>query len=185
MSVQCKTLASSLGCNLVPIAVEAHWSLIAERYHDLLRRIANKLTVDHPSALLHLIVDYANLAMSHTVGPERHTPAILAFGAQPRLPIGQYAQQPQTVINRMDLMSTARREYEAIVAQLRICRAMNTAPPKESVVNVNPGDEILVYRENTGWEGPFTFLYRDGRLSVVLDDKGHEHRFHSTMIKPY
>ena len=143
------------------------------------------MTVYHSSALLHLIVDYANLAMSHTVGPEGHTPAILALGAQLRLPIGLYTQQPQTVINRMDLMSTARREYESIVAKLRIRRAINTAPPNESVIDVNPGDHILVYRENTGWKGPFTFLYRDGRLSVVLDDKGHEHMFHSTMIKPY
>lgn len=109
LSVQFKTLANSLGCNLVPIAVEAHWSLIAERYHDPIRRITRKLVLDHPAAPLDLIVDYANLAMSHTIGPEGFTPAILAFGAQPRLPIGDYDQQPQTVINRMDLMTTARR----------------------------------------------------------------------------
>lgn len=185
LSVQFKTLASTLGCTLVPIAVEAHWSLIAERYHDPLRRIANKLIVDHPSAPLPLIIDYANLAMSHTIGPEGFTPAILAFGAQPRLPIGEYTQQPQTVINRMDLMTTARREYEAIVSQLRIRRVMNTAGPNEAFIEINPGDEVLVYREKNGWQGPYTFLYRDGRLSIVLDEKGREHLFHSTMLKPY
>lgn len=36
-----------------------------------------------------------------------------------------------------------------------------------------------------GWDGPYTFLYNDGRLSVVLDDNGREHLFHSTMLKPY
>ena len=182
--MQFQTLANSLGCNLVPIAVEAHWSLIAERYNDPLRRIVNKLIVDHPAAPLPLIIDYANLAMSDTVGPEGFTPAILAFGAQPLLPIGNYDQLPQTVTNRMDLMNTTRREHEAILAQFRIKRALHITPPNESTVNLTPG-EVLVYREKKGWEGPYTFLYRDGRLSVVLDDKGLEHLFHSTMLKPY
>lgn len=147
MSDQFKTFASSLGCNLVLIAVEAHWSLIAERYRGSLRRIAQKLVVDHPAAPLAVIADYANLAMSHRVEIEGCTPAILAFGAQPRLPIGQYEQQPQSVVNRMDLLSTARREYESIVAQLRICKALNSAPPNESIVELTPEDEVLVYRE--------------------------------------
>lgn len=185
LSVQFKTLAASLGCNLVPIAAESHWPLIAKRYHDPLRRIAKKLSIDHPSAPLHLIIDYSNLAMSHTVGPEGFTPAILAFGAQPRLPIGQYDQMPQTSINRMDLMTAARREYEALVAALRTRRAMHTASPNEAALDVSPGDEVLVYREKTGWDGPYTFLYRDGRLSIVLDNKGLEHTFHSTMVKTY
>jgi len=161
-----------LGYNLVPIAVEAHWSLIAERYHDPLRRIANKLILDHPAAPLSLIIDYANLSMSHTIGPDGFTPAILAFGAQPRLPIGNYEQEPQSVVNRMDLMSTARREYESIVGQLRVKRALHTTLPNETVHTATPGDEVLAYREKNGWEGPYTFLYRDGRLSVVLDNKG-------------
>lgn len=185
LCVQFRTLAPTLECTLVPIAVEAHWSLIAERYHDPLRRIANKLIVDHPSAPLSLIIDYANLAMSHTIGPEGITLAILAFGAQPRLTIGEYTQQPQTVINRMDLMTTARREYEAIVSQLRIRRVMNTAGPNESFIEISPGDEVLVYREKHGWQGPYKFLYRDGSLSIVLDERGREHLFRSTMLKPY
>lgn len=90
LSKQFKYLASSLGCNLIPIAVEAHWSLIAERYHAPLRRIIEKCTIDHPGAPLELVVDYANMAMSHTIGPEGFNPVTSAFGAQPRLPIGQY-----------------------------------------------------------------------------------------------
>ena len=149
-SVQFKTLANFLGCNLVPIAVEVHWSLIAERYHDPLRRIVQKRIVDHPAAPLSLIVDYANMAMSHTIRPEGFTPAILAFGTQLRLPIGNYDQQPQTVLNRMDLMTTARREYEAIAAQLLIRRALHSAFPNESTATLTSGDEVLVYREKTG-----------------------------------
>ena len=59
-------------------------------------------------------------------------------------------------------MSTTRREYEAILAQLHIKRALHTAPPNESIIDLTPGDEVLVYREKKGWEGPYTFIYRDG-----------------------
>lgn len=144
--MQIKILASSLGYHLVPIAVEAHWSLIAERYHEPIRRITRKLVLDHPAAPLELAVDYASLAMSHTIGPEGFTQAIFTFGAQPRLPIGTYNQQPQTVTSRMDLMTTTRREYESIVAQLRIKRAMHSAPPNESAHELTPGNAVLVYR---------------------------------------
>lgn len=58
--------------------------------------------------------------MSQTVGSGGFTPSILAFGTQPSLPVGNYEQQPQTVTTRMDLMQIACREYEAIVAKLRI-----------------------------------------------------------------
>lgn len=110
LSAHFNALANSLGCNIILIAVDAHWSLIAERYYDHLRRIVDKLIVGHPTAPLSLIVDYANLAMSLTVGIEGLAPTILAFGAQPRLPVGNYKQLPQTCTNIMNLMQTARKE---------------------------------------------------------------------------
>lgn len=100
--------------------------------------------------------------MSHTIGPEGFALANLAFDAQPRLLIGDNSQQPQTKTNRMDLMTCARREYEALVAAFPVKFALNTAPPNEAVVNIHPGDEVLVYREKKGWDGPYTYLYRDG-----------------------
>lgn len=89
LSAHLNSLANSLGCNLIPIAVEAHLSLIAERYDDPLKIIVDKLMIDNPTALLSLIVDYANLPMSYTVGPEGFTPAIIAFESQPWLPVGK------------------------------------------------------------------------------------------------
>lgn len=158
LSTQFTTLANVLGCQIIPIAVEAQWSLIAERCHDSLRRIVKKLIVDHPAAPVRLIVDYANLAMSHTIVPEGFNPTVLAFGAQPCLAVGNYDQQPQSLVNRMELMTSARREYEAVVSSLRIRRAMNTAAPNEEVANITPGRDVLVYREKKEWDGPYTFL---------------------------
>jgi hypothetical protein len=62
---------------------------------------------------------------------------------------------------------------------------MNAAGPNESATEITAGNEVLVYREKKEWHSPYTFLYRDGRLSVVLDAPVNEHLFHGTMIKPY
>lgn len=97
LSVQFTSLVNALEFNLVPVSVEADWSLIAKQYYDLLRRITQKLRVEHPTPPLSLITDYSNLAMSHTFGPEGFTPAIRAFGTHPRLLISNYEQQPQIV----------------------------------------------------------------------------------------
>lgn len=78
MLVQIKTLTSSLGCIIIFSAVEAHWSSITERYHDPVRRNANKLFIDQPKAPLELLIDYVNLAISHTTGLKVFTPTILA-----------------------------------------------------------------------------------------------------------
>lgn len=185
LSTQFTALDNYLGCNLISRAVEAHWSLLAERYHDPLRRIGNELIIDHPSAPLSLIIDYSNLALSQTTGSEGFTPAILTFGAQPSLTVGNNNQMPQTCANIMDLMQVARKEYEAILSTLHLRRALHSATPNDDFFNFYPGDEVWVYSEKTGWDSPYTFLYRDGQLSIVRNQNGYEHMFHSTMVKPY
>lgn len=127
--------------------MEAHWS---ERYHGPLRRISKKLLMNYPLAPLSLILDYAILAVLHTMRPEGSTLAILAFETQPRIPIGNYDQQPQTVANRMDLMQISRREYETIVARLLIRRALYSAPPNRTSFEFTPRSAVLVYREKDG-----------------------------------
>lgn len=157
-STQFKSLANMLAYNLIPIDVELHWSLIAERCHDPLRRIANELFTGHPHAPLSLIIDHANLAVSHTRSPEVFTTAILAFGTQLCLPVGNFYQQPQPVTNRMDLMSIKRTKYAAIVSALRVCKALRSATPKETVRDITSRKEVFIYHEKVGWDGPNTFF---------------------------
>lgn len=107
----------------------------------------NKLVLARPAAAHKLIADYANLGILNSIGPEEFTPALLAFGAQPRLQIGNYEQQPQTTPNRTDPMIAARRKYEAFIASLQAKRAVNTSAPNELVVNITPGNGVLVNRK--------------------------------------
>ncbi len=111
-----------MGSNIVPAAVEAHCSLIVERYHGPLRRVLLKLRVDCPDLPLDVLVDNANLVISHTMGPECFAPALLAFDAEPRLPTGDLAQVPVSVAQRMEVAAIARREYESVVARIRVKR---------------------------------------------------------------
>lgn len=112
-----------------------------------MRRIAEKIIAEHPGTTLGLIIDYANSAMPHTIEPEDFTLTIMAFGAQQSLRAGNYDQQSQTVKTRIDLMTTARHEYENILSQLRLQCVVIFAPPNEAVFNLTRGDEVLVYRK--------------------------------------
>lgn len=134
LSIQFNTLATSVGCNLIPVVVEAHLSTLAERYHDQLRPIANNVSIGQPSAPVNLVTDYTNLAMSPKIGPEGCTPVILAFGTQPRLPVGQYSEIPQTLSDSMDLTTTVRREYEGNFTSLSVRKVSKISSPVASAI---------------------------------------------------
>lgn len=85
--------------------------------------------------------------MSHSVVPEGFTTAILTFGEQRIVPIGENNQLLNTVINPMEVMKTARGEYEAILAGLRVSGAMKTTSPNQLVQEITPRDKVQVYRE--------------------------------------
>lgn len=59
-------------------------------------------------------------------------------------------------------MTIKRREYEAIVSASRVHRALHSATPNETVQDITPGQEVLVYDKKVGWDVPYTFLYRSG-----------------------
>lgn len=183
--IQFATLANDLRCIIVTIAVEVYWSFIAGRYHDPLRRVVNKLIMNNSATLLCFFVDYTTLLVSHTIDSKELTSDILAFEAQLRLPIGKNEQRPQILLNRMGLMITARRKYETITAVLKAKHAMNTSAPKKLFANITLGDKCLLYSEKKGWDSPYTFLYHDCGLFVVLDSKGIELLLHDSMLEPY
>lgn len=83
----------------------------------------------------------------------------------------------------MYLMQSARKQYQSIVSTLRTRRVLHSTTPNEAFINFSPGEQVLVYRDKTGPDGPYTFLYRDERLSIFLDQQGYEHLFHGTMLK--
>lgn len=57
--------------------------------------------------LLRLLINYAHLAVTHTIGLEGFTPPILEFEVQPGLCISEYSLMRQTMTLRMDLLTSA------------------------------------------------------------------------------
>lgn len=96
---------------------------------------------------LNLIVDYARLAISHTVGLEVFTLAILTFRAQLRLPIDIYEQQSQSSLISIDLTTAERCKYDANIADLQAKPVMNTFAPIKIVSNITFADGALVYQK--------------------------------------
>lgn len=96
--------------------------------------------------------------MSHKIEPEGFTSAMLAFGAKPGLAIGEYNKAPQEVTDRMDLIASPRREYKGIVAPPRVKRTINHESSNEEIIELHPGDEVLVYRDKKRVGRPLYFL---------------------------
>jgi hypothetical protein len=66
---------------------ESHSSLGAgERYHDPLRRVYQKLSLENRYVPRESLLQASVYAMSSTMGPEGLIPALLVFGMIPRLP---------------------------------------------------------------------------------------------------
>lgn len=74
-------LCRSFGANIIPIAVEAHWLWSNDTM--ALRRFVRKLREDCSGVPLDVLADYANTVMSHTMGPEGFSSAILDFEEDP------------------------------------------------------------------------------------------------------
>lgn len=85
----------------------------------------------------------------------------------------------------MDRMKISRGGFEVIVSKRFIRSALQTASPNQTAIDFTPGSEVFVYREKDRWKGSYDFLYCEGILSVVLNGKGYEHRFHNTMLNTY
>lgn len=78
----------------------------------------------------------------------------------------------------MDVITTARYKYIAVVSTLRITRILNTASPNEGGKElISCAYGLLTKNERLG--RPYTFLYGDSRFSIVLDGKESEHVFPS------
>jgi hypothetical protein len=83
----------------------------------------------------------------------------------------------------MRMLRIARAAAEAHTAERRIREAEKHMAPSGEY-ELAPGDLVLVWRENEGWTGPFTFLDRIGGTAFVY--VGKERRsFPATKVKPY
>lgn len=180
-----RALTRSAGTDLVQSGVESHNALGAgERYHAFLRTIYRKVRADHASMPQPAALSIAVAAMNQTAGPRGLVPTLLVFGIVPRMPVAPLSLPAQR--ERMQAIVRARQEMQAQVARTRVRAALAAPVPAAADRDVNPGDQVLVYREPPvdQWVGPHVVVaQRDKSVWLAVD--GSIKQYSTDKIKAY
>eukprot|EP00168_Porphyra_purpurea_P009873 TRINITY_DN2422_c0_g1_i7.p1 TRINITY_DN2422_c0_g1~~TRINITY_DN2422_c0_g1_i7.p1 ORF type:complete len:645 (-),score=110.77 TRINITY_DN2422_c0_g1_i7:745-2598(-) len=122
--------------------------------------------------------------MNQTAGPRGLVPTLLVFGVIPRMPV-----TPLPLPSQLDLVraiATAGKEMSVMVARARVRKALSTNVPAAANRDINPGSDVLVYREPPvdQWEGPYTAVAaRDKMVWIAMD--GILRPFGVDKVKPH
>ena len=80
-------------------------------------------------------------------------------------------------------MTTAREEYEIILAQKTVNTALNKQPPPATMITLTPAIPLYVFREILKrWTGPYQVISSD-RKKVLVDLRGKPVQEASTLLK--
>ena len=178
-------LLSSSGVKMRPSGVESHNALGAgERYHAYLRQLFKRVRADHPKIPVQLALSMAVWAMNQTAGPRGLSPILLVFGIHPRMPVS-----PADLPNhreRCKALVEARADMSKQIARDRLDRALRTQVPHAAAANINPGIDVLVYREKPvdKWEGPYRVISCSSK-QVWLDVNNKAKMFSIDKVKEY
>lgn len=178
-------LAHSAGITLVNSGVESHNALgSGERYHAFLRNVYRRVHAEHPGLDKESMLAMAVAAVNQTAGTGGLTPTLLVFGVIPRMPVAPIRVPSQQ--DRSAALITARKEMAAQVARTRVRTALSTPVPADADRDVQPGTQVLVYREPPvdSRQGPYTVVVQTNKtVSVAVD--GQLKTFAIDRIKAY
>jgi hypothetical protein len=162
-----KASCAALGIRLRHTGTELHNSLgTGERFHAPLRRIYNKVSLDHPLVPPDVRFAMSVRAMNTTQGPEGLVPIMLLFGKTPVIP--HVDQVPVAQAPRLRAMHTAKAEHEKLLAERRIQTALRKKPPPAADYVFNRDDWVYVYREGSkSWPGPRQVTEIDNKCAYV------------------
>ena len=122
--------------------------------------------------------------MNDTAGPDSIVPTLLVFGVFPRMSTKDVVNT--TVIERGRAIRRAIKEVAKLYTKRHVAKALQTRnrPNINEILGLAIGEPVLVWRENKGWEGPFTMLSIDGRDCTVKLPNGPL-TFRITSVKKY
>jgi hypothetical protein len=172
-----------MGIRLIVAPVESHSSIgIVERFHAPIRHVFQKMQQGpDKDSTQELRLELPTKAVNDTIGIHGYVPTILVYGALPSTVLGD-ACSHSLQHQRMRMLRIARAAAEAHTAERRIREAEKHMSPSGEY-ELSPGDPVLIWWENEGWTGPFTFLDRIGGTAVV--NIGKERRsIPKTKVKP-
>lgn len=164
---------------------ESHNSLgSGDTYHAMIRVIYNKVSMDYSSSSPQIRLAMIIMAMNDNSGPQGLVPSLLVFGMIPRF-ISDKTDLPNCK-QRMEIMKTARKEYEQIIGERRVQNALNKKVPPAVYFRFIPGQAVYEYREKTflKWTGPHTLISAEQKNVLVdVDDRQGPRSFKLVQIK--
>ncbi|KAI0997307.1 hypothetical protein K3495_g10881 [Podosphaera aphanis] len=124
-------------------------------------------------------------AVNDTAGPNGLVSTLLVFGSYPRIPSDQPAVTPD-VKQRVMAIQKAMKEVRVIMDRRKVADAlsMRNGPNTLETAKLQPGDEVLVWRESGKWTGPYNLLCVSDDTCTVELQHGPT-AFRITSVKPY
>ncbi|KAL0929476.1 uncharacterized protein CTRU02_204398 [Colletotrichum truncatum] len=185
-STEFRKHAEIMGITCDEMPVEAHWAVgKVERAHAPLRRAYDILHTE----LSHntddeTILQMAIKALNDTAGPYGIVPTLLVFGTYPR--INKDSPPSPEIVQRAEAAQKARKLLQGIRAEVEINRAINTrnGPNIQQVLSLPIQSEVMVWRENKGWTGPYEVQGIEGH-NVTVNMINGPTQFRATHVKPY
>jgi hypothetical protein len=123
-------------------------------------------------------------AVNDSSGPEGLVPTLLVFGAFPRMVI--LDDPAPTISQRAAAIRKAMDEIAKVRAKMQVNNALNArnGPTTESLHDLPLNSDVLVWREDGGWKGPFKLINITEETCKVLLPSGPTD-FRTTVVKPY
>jgi hypothetical protein len=122
-------------------------------------------------------------AVNDTAESNGLIPTFLVFGAFPRISHDSPPSPPIT--KRAKAVNQAIKELRKHMAARQMNAALNTRngpdPAAYSLMDLPLQNEMRVWRENGGWQGPFRVIAHDGQ-NVTLELPNGPATFRSTMV---
>ena len=180
-----KQAANSINIEVKEVPVEAHHSIgKVEVYYAPLCRSYEIICVElGPEYSDDICLQLAIKAVNDTIGPNGLVPILLVFGAYPRI-----ADEPPStlVLKRAQAIKSTVKELQRLNARRKLQSALSTRNGLNtmSVLDLPLQSDVLIYRENDGWTGPFKLIAIDGE-TCIIDMPYGQSRFRSTVIRPY
>ena len=176
--------------------VQSHHSLgVGERYHKQLRDTYLKLRLDYPKVQRQVLRALVFKATNDTLGPEGIVPSALVFREFPSLRSFQGPVIPRpSPAERASAAQNARRLMAKYLAQSSVKRAMHHQTPQAADRTYQPGDEVLIWRENIDENrigqclGPYKVISFDASARIVLVQKEINYpyeRYSIMQVKPF
>ena len=185
-SVEFKSEAKIMGITCKQVPTEAHWSIgKVERYHAPLRRAYEILRGELDSSTSDAaVLQMAVKAVNDTAGPDGLVPTLLVFGAYPR--VSSDSPPSPTIVHRAEAIQKAMKALRKAAAERAVNNALNTrnGPAIDKVLSLPLQSEVMVWREKTGWQGPYKVINMKDH-DVTIDMVNGPATFRSTVVKPY